>query len=367
MTPNFIDPWAWYQRAYITALLKGDERKQRLREIFDIFANNHDDNDPYLAKVLIDGVRLAREVNEPYWELLFLFWQYRIDHNNAKPLDATTRLFVLSNNKRYKGCPILGFIYLDMVEAYLLYDPLSYARNIKDAIDYTVANIPMSKTTYANLLLAKVRMLYDLDEFEAIHKPVKTMLKYCQDNGSLLAVAYLYMAATDYQFGAYESALDNIQIARDIAEHADDTKNHITVLLWESVIQAALGNHLEAASKRQTAMMRQRASQIALYYISFEADAEYWRHTMGWVGQVRRLDALNALLDKTQDLPYCEFDTRLNLIKAEREVHQFVWWFYRLLGGIPSVTRQIAIAQDRATQRFNPDAYQKRLTQFIQD
>jgi hypothetical protein len=361
MTPTFIDPWTWYQQAYVTAMLRGDEKRQRLREVFDIFAGNHDDSDPYLAKVLIDGIRIAREVDEPYWELLFLYWQYRIETNASKPLDATTRLFVLANNKKYKGCPILGFIYHDMVEAYLLYDPLSYVQNIRDAIDYTIANIPMNKLTYANLLLAKVRLLYDLDEFNAIHKPAKTLLKYSEDRANLLAMGYLYIACAFYQEGRDDLALDNITIAKSITETDDDLKTHITVLLWESVFLAATGNFAMAMKRRDEVMAHQRKHQTPLYYISFEADAEYWRHTFGWIGQMRYLDVLNDLIDKTHDLPYCNFDTRVNLIRAEREVHPVVWWLFRLIAGVPKLSQQIEIAEDRASQRFNPDAYRRRL------
>lgn len=362
MTPNFIDPWQWYRQSYFDALARGDQKRQQLRDIFDIFAERFPNDSDYLLKLLQNGLSIARQLNEPYWELLFLYWRYRLETGGRTPLDETTRIFVHASNRAYRDCPILGFIYADMVEAYVLHDPLSYAHDVLDAIAFTIENLGISQITYCNLLLSKARLLYELQDFHAVDKPVKTLLKYGNDNDNFMTMAFLYSACAAYHQRQYDYARINIDAAYDYAQQQGDGKNLITVLMWQATILAATGEHIQASKVRQEALTQQLITpNIGLYYISFEADAEYWRHTLGWWGQYRMLEVLNNLLDKTPEMPFCEFDTRMSIIRAESDVSQVVWWLFRAFTGMPSLSRQIAIAESIAQQMPRPEMYLARL------
>lgn len=362
--PNFIDPWAWYRQDLHAAYFRADEQKQRLADIYNTFSERYPNDGEYLLSLLGRGLATAREIREPYWELLMLYWRYRIETDGRMPIKETTILFVEATQRQYRGCSIVPFVYSDMIEAYVLHDPLSYQADILDGIVFTIENMPLSRNIYCHLILSKLRLLYEMRHFDPMLNAVKTLFKYAEQSHFYLSLAHLFSAAAYFELGDIRAALDNAIGATSHAQSNKDAKTLIASLMWQAAAYSALKEYDLGSERLKAAHHAERAYQQGLYYMSFEAEAEYWRAKWGIIGQFKRLDVYRNLVGKTSHIPYYEYKARVSLIKTTREVNWFVRLSQQFLWGLPSVEGQLSDLRAHVETLSKPSAFYRDLEQL---
>ena len=217
--PIIIDTLEWYRQDYLQAQAQDDATRKELAQIFDLFARNQRLNPDRARRYLEQGLRLAESPDgHPYWELMFAYWHYTLTAPGVGDVDAVMRLYMKTIAPKYRDCPIIGRIYAAMIDAYVWADPISYAADIRQAIDYTFTEVPIEKNTYQRILLAKARMHYELQEPMSILNTATRLLQMSDDYAPDTINAYLLLAQANIALESYDKAFDNARLAHDVAQ-----------------------------------------------------------------------------------------------------------------------------------------------------
>jgi hypothetical protein len=364
MTPIFIDPLDWYRKDYRDALRRADEKRQEFAHIFDLFANNQKRNPDAAIEYLQRGQALAKERNSPFWELLFDYWHYTLTTRGTGDVDKIVRLFVKANQAPYRDCPIIGRIYAAMIDAYVWTDPISYAPEIREAITYTSESVPISQESYQRILLAKVRMEYELQEYEAIIRTAKTLLKYGEHNRYDTITAYLMLAKAHLMLRDYEEAIANATSAHHLAASEglrDLQRSALTIEATAFIRQ----NDRIAADIARSKLRELDWKGAKLLDIAFDAELDYWWHISGIFGKFTGVQfskqIVNYYKNHEYSQPYWECRARYQMIQAVLDLPWLLRFLVRIFAGIPSLQQMVHDAKIASESLNKPEWYQDKL------
>jgi hypothetical protein len=363
MPPDFIDPLEWYRQDFRNASIRGDEGRQELARIFDLFAANQRPDVQKAIGYLQTGQRMAIERNQPFWELLFDYWLYSCTVRPVGDVDAAVRLFLKANKAPYRECPIIGRIYTALIEAYVWEDPVSYASDIRQAIDYTVDTLPLSEESYQRIMVAKLRMHYELQEYELISQAARTVLHYSETQVLDTFNAYLYVAQARAILGDYQKAMDSAILAEKLGEWKKIIDWRRAALCVQSAIRARAGEKHEAESLRET--MRELDDRGAKWIdLTFDAELDYWRYTGGYLNKLFLARFAKMVRDYyiRENQPYWDCRSRLVLIEIFAEIPVWLRWLYLFAVGMPSLKEQVEEARFHASKLKNPEWYLDKLS-----
>ncbi|GAB5492623.1 MAG: hypothetical protein Phog2KO_28380 [Phototrophicaceae bacterium] len=364
--PNFIDSLKWYRDDYFHARIRDDKERKELAELFDLFAQNQRLDKQLALGYLEQGLRLAQsDSGHPYWELMFEYWHYTLTAPSIGDVDSAVRLFMKANQVDYRECPILGRVYAMMIDAYVWDDPISYATEIRQAIDYTLEHIPIEKNTFQRMMLAQSRLHYELQEPEIVLESATVLLEYSQDYAPDTINAHLYLAQAHMTLQEYDDAYANARLAHDVAianKFADFQRAALTV-------QAAVFAHQRDWGNADVVrfQMRELDWRGAKWLdLSFDAELEYWRKREGLWAKFVVLRFSKQILDyyRRQDQFYWICRARFDLISAMLDVPSWLRWAYRLLLDIPTLKQQVQEAQEAANHLKRSDWYLDRLSKI---
>jgi hypothetical protein len=364
MTPTFIDPLEWYRKDYRDALMRADEKQQELANIFDLFANNQKRDRDAAIDYLQRGQALAKERNSPFWELLFDYWHYTLTTRGSGDVDKIVRLFIKANQAPYRDCPIIGRIYAAVIDAYVWTDPISYATEIREAISYTSETIPISQATYQRILLAKVRMEYELQEYEAITRTAKTLIKYAEHNRHDTITAYLTLAKAHLLLEDYKEAIANATSAHHLAASEGLHDLQRSALTIQSTACIRQNDRIGADIARSK--LRELDWQGAkLLDIAFDAELDYWWHHSGWFGKFTGVHFTKQIVDYYVNhdyaQPYWECRARFKMIQAILNLPWFLRLLVQLFVGAPSLKQLVQEAELASENLTKPEWYRDRL------
>jgi hypothetical protein len=363
MRPVFFDPLDWYRNDFRDALRTGDEKRQELGRIFDLFASNQRPNPEKAIAYIQTGQRLSIEREQPYWELLFDYWFYTCSARAVGDVDAITRLFIKANNTIYRDCPIIGRIYTALIEAYVWEDPISYAKDAREAIDYTVNKVPLSEESYLRIMVSKLRLHYELQEFELIHEAAETILHYSETHLTDSFNSYLYVAQARAALGDYQRAMDSAILAQKLGEWKKSIDWQRAALTVQSAIQARAGEKQAAATLRDA--IRDLETQGARWIdAAFDAELDYWRYAGGLWNRLFLARFAKMVRDYyiREGQAYWDCRSRLSLITIFLEIPVWLRWLYLFALGMPSLKEQVSEAQYEAQKLKNPEWFLDRLS-----
>ena len=364
MPPNFIDPLEWYRRDYRNALMRADEKQQELANLFDLFANNQKRNRDAAIDYLARGQQLAKERNSPFWELLFDYWHYSMTTRGSGDIDKIMHLFIKANHMPYRECPILGRIYAAMIDAYVWADPISYAPEIREAINYTTETIPISEETYQRILIAKIRMEYELQEYETITRTAKTLFRYGDGNNYDTITTYIILAKAHLFLEDYEESIANATSAYHLAASDGSRDLQRSALTIKSAAFLHLDDRIGADIARS--QLRELDWQGAkLLDIAFDAELDYWWHHSGWFGKLTGVQFTKQIVDyyvnHEYEQPYWECRARYQMIKAVLDLPWLLRFFIRIFAGLPSPKQMVHDAEESAEKLNKPEWYHDKL------
>ena len=148
--------WQWVDEYHRQVYEAQDLERLHLIELF-YAANRAEEVDPNWQLSLLDeGLVLARQLNEPWWELCFTHLHLltlmadKGEYNQAlaKAVQAT----VAARKPAMSDCPQRICVHEDLIRAYMGIDPLGYATQIEQALQYMEAEIHPKVECYHCLL-----------------------------------------------------------------------------------------------------------------------------------------------------------------------------------------------------------------------
>ena len=129
--------WDWIGKYTDDALQQGDGQKLRLSMI-SVYAEQIPPADPAgKLEIYRQGVALARQLKEPWWEMFYLHWEIEtLLHKQARPQEAlavAARANVELRKPIYDHFPQRCGLQLNLVSCYLYLDPIGYESQLRKA------------------------------------------------------------------------------------------------------------------------------------------------------------------------------------------------------------------------------------------
>jgi|GEM_PF-5126416 len=364
--PNFYDSLQWYRDDYFQARIRDDADRKEMAQLFDLFAQNQRLDKPKALQYLEQGLAKAKsDKGHPFWELLFDYWHYTLTSPTIGDVDKAMRLFMKSNQPGYRECSMRGRITAALIDAYVWDDPISYATEIREAIAYTIENIPIEKNTFQRMMLAKSRLHYELQEHEHVLDAADILLRFSDDYAPDTINAYLYLAQAHMALDEYDKAQTNATLAYDVALANDFTDFQRASLTVQSAIHAQRQDWGSADVVRF--QMRELDWRGAKWLdLSFDAELAYWREKNDLWAKfvVVRYSSQILMYYRKQHQAYWICRAQYNLIEALLNVPSWLRWLYRLMLDLPSMKQQVQEAQEAATHLKRSDWYLDRLSKI---
>jgi hypothetical protein len=165
----------WFTRFEAEARASGDGDRLRLLELIwsaDAIRETHPD---HMLALLDEGRRLAGRLREPWWELFYddrragALMKYKGDARAG--LELAVRNALEARKPQYERFPWRFRIHDHLIVGYLNTDPVGYADEVREALDFLERDVPPEGSP-RYLILARRRWLAGelglLDEAEAL-------------------------------------------------------------------------------------------------------------------------------------------------------------------------------------------------------
>jgi tetratricopeptide (TPR) repeat protein len=244
MTPTFIDPWQWFHEYHEHACMIADEHKQELWQIFEIAQNNKLSDIDYSLELLARGIKLAQQLSEPHWELFFEYFHLVWDTVNTD-LQMVTQLLVKANQPAYQDCSMMGNIYWFVIQSYMNVDLAGYGQKIEQAIEFAIAEIPMSQKIYARILHNKAWYVYEYGNYQESLNLCGKVISFLDEDYKELARIRFLETKSYYCMGNYSSALQYAREMEVVSKLIDDQGLTHLALTWQHCLNKLLGQKAE--------------------------------------------------------------------------------------------------------------------------
>lgn len=165
----------WFTQFEADARAKGDADRLRLLQLIWRADAHRETNPDLMLSLLAEGRQLARRLGEPWWELFYddrragALMKYKGDARSGLELAVRNALEV--RKPAYDRFPWRFRIHDHLVVGYLNTDPVGYADEVREALDFLARDVPPDGSP-KYLVLARRRWLAGelgrLDEAEAL-------------------------------------------------------------------------------------------------------------------------------------------------------------------------------------------------------
>jgi len=353
MKPNFTDILQWYREAYNRYLWRGDSDRQYLAEAFDAARESLMDNRDHARAVMQQALIRARELNEPFWELLYEYWLYESAPVREHSIQGIVALTVKANQPRYRECPVNAQIYAALMRAYVWHDPIGQADAILDGIRYVFENLPYSRRTYCALLWTKMQLFLELGEYEAVAHTATDYLIYSEGDYDNLGWGYILLTQAYFHLDEWRLALEYAQDAREAAAHDANLGLEYTALRWQHTIYAVLDD-FRGMNEASAAYRRVPQDAIYAYDALYEAQYIYHRRVLGWFGRLTLVFELGYRIQQGESWkrPHLEAKSRLRRIEALVSLPWLLRELLVLVRMVPSLPAQVAAAEAVAHEKL---------------
>lgn len=282
---NFIKIWDWFERPILHPRPGAQERE--LRELIMLYHNSRNmkevDPEGYIA-TLIQAKERAEAIQEPWYALFFDFWccstlvfQVR-DLNRAR--EMATKLVVESRKPIYKDCPVLGWVYLTLMDVHMKIDPIGYAATIFESLEYLENEVPIEYDTYCILEGRRSAMAFYDDRVEEALAIAESYLARSEYSNYRKIHANLMLCTFNYELGKEEMALIHAEYAENFARLRQRIRSAIESVAWQALLHFKRGN--ETNGHR---LYRQAAARMG------EHDFTPWLSYAKIVGEYHELNA----------------------------------------------------------------------------
>jgi hypothetical protein len=250
VTRNYVPLWRWFDDFYRRAYARGDSDRVRLVQLYRRVWQIRETNPQEAFDLCNEGAELARQLNEPCWELFHEQWAanillfYLVRAQEA--LDTTTKLVAKASQPRYVECPVRARVFITLIAVYRYIDSLSYETEIRDMIDYMEREIPLDADTHQRLQAYRAHLCVDLKEYEKAEEEALQYLQMSAGDSFREAHAYLLLTRILYLRGQDETALEYARLGEEKSQAAHTLGELVSALLWQSILLRRLNSEDEA-------------------------------------------------------------------------------------------------------------------------
>ncbi|RYG72661.1 hypothetical protein EON80_03895 [bacterium] len=165
-------PYRWIWEFALQARSNGDEDRLRLVEILEVSQSYPTENPDARLALYRQGLDLARNLNEPWWVVVFEYWisetllYYKHDPEGA--LKVCARMVVETRKPIYAAQPERVGLSLNFIAAYTRIDPIGYEKQIRGAIESGEKDWQLYEGFYEVHWQLKTRFLTAISDPEAV-------------------------------------------------------------------------------------------------------------------------------------------------------------------------------------------------------
>ncbi|MGB1286889.1 MAG: hypothetical protein ACPG7F_10180 [Aggregatilineales bacterium] len=195
--------WEWFDACELAAIRDNDPDRQRLAQIHHQFWENAEHNPQYTLMLTEQGIALARDLGEPWWELFHGYWRgevllFYLDKMTLA-LDAAVELMTKIRQPGYQNCPVNSDIQRLLIDAYVFIDPTGYEEKIITGIEYMEAHSDMDEDTRRLLHSRRVDLAEAHDNYDEAIEHAIVLLGMSQGDNYRQTHAYRMLAYCAYR------------------------------------------------------------------------------------------------------------------------------------------------------------------------
>jgi len=319
----FADLWGWFDEHQRTAYATGDLDRQQFSELFSQ-AWSHFETNPAQSLVLLQQVRaLSERLGETCWTLFFDYWiceGYLFYMNRCQPaLELAVRNAMEARKPIHQDCPVRARVYRVLVDVYAHCDPVGYADQITEMVNYMEAEVPLDQDTWRLLEERRARQALVFERWEEAYAATLRYMERSGNNDFRLADAYMMLCEIAFQRRDFE-ALWEATLAGEMHTRRENRKGGTAdFLAWKAVCQRGLGDPIQAS--RFYRMATAQAMPLKAKYSFYEILTEF--HLAGGEYDLALQVLDRALSEATEsESPYLETECRLDRCRVAVQTGQ---------------------------------------------
>lgn len=276
----YVDIWSWFDGFEREATLKGDTARQRLPGLFKEARLKFEAANDETFSLLTQGRDLAEMLNEPCWLLFYEHWRcevllfYKVDL--AQGMDLAVHNTVEVRKPQYQHCPVRAQVFFTLVDAYMFCDPVGYANQIRQTLDYLENEVPLDIDTWRMIESRRSGLALEFDDLTEAQAAALRYLDRSDNDNFRLRGAYDLLTEIAYKCGNYDEALKYAQSGETVSRRVNNSRRILTsFILWQALMMRKLGNEDEAHRLYNAAMLRIERGESDLGRYCYNIICEY--------------------------------------------------------------------------------------------
>lgn len=284
--PSYVDLWRWYDDAIRNAYATQDFQRTQFARFHERMWEIKEKEPKKAFDLCQQGVRLAQRLHEPCWELFHAYWASEMQIYYVGDIDGgldyATRNVALAHKDAYIECPIRARVYITLIGVYTRIDPVGYATEIMDMVDFIEREIPMDRDTHQRLQYYRAWMHVEFERYEPALDEIMKYMDMCPYSAFRQQSGYGLLTYIEIDRFRYTDALPYAEQYEATARRASFETGVVMGLLWRAALERKLGNETAAQGLLRQGLARAAGVELennAGYYNAissyYEAGGEF--------------------------------------------------------------------------------------------
>ncbi len=264
--------WDWFSERLDEYIGSGDEERIQLAELHSDGFDFQEIDPDASYDIFTQGSRLARSLNEPWWEFFYDVWRvialksYKNDLTNVKDLAIDCTLKV--QKPEFNQHPWRFAAFNNLVGIYIDIDPVGLAPEIQQCLQYLEDSIPPGNLD-DYYVFQKNRRFFAIareDFHEALEISLRTlnlMASRPEENDGWYEVGiHASLCWIYHKLQNWKAVIEHGQITEEMARPIAQQKTILMEgLIWQAVGNRMLGDESQACRFYRQAIRRQKQIQ----------------------------------------------------------------------------------------------------------
>jgi hypothetical protein len=248
MSRSYVSVEGWKQDFRKRAQLANDAARLRLVQLHESAWKMREKNPRQSLECCQQGAELARQLNEPCWEIFHENWIAGIClfflRDTEAALDTATRLVAKASRERYAECCVRARAFTTLMAVHYFIDPVCYETEIRDMIEFIEREIPLDIDTHQRLQGFRMGLCQKLELYEQAEEAGLKYLQMSQGYPYREADAYKALAEITYLRRREDRALDYARLAEERAR--ESIQDAAFAQVWQAILHRRRGDEMEA-------------------------------------------------------------------------------------------------------------------------
>ncbi|MEO0561032.1 MAG: hypothetical protein AAF125_02890 [Chloroflexota bacterium] len=292
---SYVDLWRWYDDGVRRAYQEMDFKRTQFAQLHERMWEVKESQPSKAFDLCQQAVRIAQQLNEPCWELFHAYWASEMQIYYVGDIDGgldyAMRNVALAHKERYAECPIRARVYITLIGVYSRLDPVGYADEIFEMIEFIENEIPMDRDTHQRLQYYRAWMNVEFERYDAAMDEIMKYMDMCPFSSFRQQSGYGLLTYIEIDQGRYDAALPYAEQYEEAARRAQFETGTVMGLLWQAALERKLGREIDAQAIFRQGMARAVGVELDMNAGYYNAIASF--HEAG-----HELDKSVAMRDK---------------------------------------------------------------------